>query len=81
MAEIYIYIYMAYIVFLETDETGVIKRDENYNAIGKAIYTDGIASNELSGVSYDKATNTLTITNLSTVNHCFADDLHLCNTR
>ncbi|MDD6069204.1 MAG: leucine-rich repeat domain-containing protein [Clostridiales bacterium] len=59
---------LAYIVFVETDETGAIKRDQDNNVIGKAIYTQETVSNELSGASYDKTTNTLTITNLSADN-------------
>lgn len=55
----------AYIAFIQTDAAGSIIRDENNNAIGKSIYRQGNVVNELEGASYDKATNTLTITNLS----------------
>lgn len=61
--------HLAYIDFLETDENGKIKYDEsNYSPISKTVYSNETAQNELSGANYDKATNTLTITNLSAEN-------------
>lgn len=60
--------FLAYINFWETDETGQILRDENGNTIGKTVFADDAVQNELAGAVYDRASNTLTITNLSAAN-------------
>lgn len=60
--------YMAYICFLETDEAGQIVRDEDWNPVGKNVFAENVAVNEMENAAYDRATNTLTITNLSADN-------------
>lgn len=60
--------FLAYISFLETDETGEILTDEDWNPIGKTVFANNTVRNELSGAVYDRASNTLTITNLSATN-------------
>lgn len=60
--------FLAYIDFLGTDETGQILRDENGDVIGKTVFANDTVQNELAGAVYDRASNTLTITNLSATN-------------
>lgn len=60
--------FLAYIDFLETDETGQIVRDENGDVIGKTVFANDTVQNELAGAVYDRGSNTLTITNLSATN-------------
>ena len=60
--------YLAYINFLETDENGQVIIDEDFNAVGKTVFSNNTVQNELAGAGYNRNTNTLTITNLSADN-------------
>lgn len=60
--------YFAYINFLETDENGQVIRDDDFNAVGKTVFSNNTVQNELAGAVYNRNTNTLTITNLSADN-------------
>ena len=74
---------LAYIKFLEIDENGKFKYDEDWNCIGYPIFADAKEHNDaLNGAVYDRASNTLTITDLKAENlvletNCMGDDFNL----
>ena len=55
--------FAAYVLFVRVDEYGEVIRTEDYEA--HYAFSDNVAKGEMEGAVYDRATNTLTITNLN----------------
>ena len=74
---------VSYVTFLEIDENGDIKFDKDGKITAYDIYSEGEVHNDaLNGAVYDRASNTLTITDLKAENlvletNCMGDDFNL----
>ncbi|MGN1195605.1 MAG: hypothetical protein ACI4SB_08980, partial [Acutalibacteraceae bacterium] len=74
---------LAYIKFLEIDENGNFKFNEDWSCVGYNVFADAQEHNDaLNGAVYDRASNTLTITGLKAENlvletNCMGDDFSL----